>query len=86
MTLAPITPPSDAVVPYPLNQQCVATVYTTPHATPSHVLVAAPHPPPTERAAAWTRAVLEYTKPQAVIVMSTVEVCVGGGVLPFVVL
>lgn len=76
VTLPAITPPSDdAVIPYPLNQPCVSTVY----ATTTHTLLAAPMVPPTERAVAWTCALLQHIKPQAVIVVSTVEVCGGMG-------
>lgn len=71
LSLAPVRPPTDdAVVPFPLNQQCIATLST---AQPSLLLLEAPTAPPTERSQAWCDAILQRLRPSRVHVVCTVE-------------
>lgn len=70
LSLPPVRPPTeDAVVPFPLNQQCNATLHSCPNA----LLLTAPNVPPTERSQAWSDAVLTRLQPSRVHVVCTVE-------------
>lgn len=70
--LPPVQPPTDgAVVPFPLNQQCVAMLHAQPSV--SVLLLTAPNPPPTERSQAWCDAVVQRLQPTKVHVVCTVE-------------
>lgn len=57
------------MVPFPLNQQCIATV----HAQSSALVLLVPTPPPNERSQAWCDTVLQRLQPVGVHVVCTVD-------------